>query len=195
MNDTIEALVENIQSGTRGDMERLWTQLQAEVWRQARKWAAVFRTRRPCVTAEDLYQCGYLALDRAVREYAPEGVMPFHSWFLILLRLEFARAAGHRAARVLGLLEADESPGPWSASVEQALEELPEEAYHVLRLRYGLGLSRAEIGPLLEVSEAEVNALEERGLQILREGTQGARLWEMYRERLGFGQTTEQPHT
>lgn len=185
MNDTIEALVENIQSGTRGDMERLWTQLQAEVWRQARRWAAVFRKRRPSVTSEDLYQCGYLALDRAVGEYAPECGMPFCSWFLILLRLEFARAAGHRSTRVPGLLEADEGPGPWSASVEQALGELPEKTYHVLHLRYGLGLSRAETGQLLEVSEAEVNTLEERGLQTLREGTQGARLREIYRERLG----------
>ena len=185
MNDTIEALVENIQHGTRRDMERLWAQLQAEVWRQARRWAAAFRKRRPSVTAEDLYQCGYLALDRAVREYTPECGIPFRSWFLILLRLEFARAAGHRSARVLGLLEADESSSLWSALVEQALEKLPEKTYHVLHLRYGLGLSRAETGRLLEVSEAEVSALEKRGLQTLREGTQGARLREVYRARLG----------
>lgn len=169
MNDTIEVLVERIRGGTQEDMKFLWDALHGQVWQQARHWARIFRKHRPDVTAEDLYQSGYLALDRAVRDYAPDGGIPFCSWFFINLRLEFAQTAGYRSARILEALEAEKAPGPWSFPVEQALKRLPADVFALLYLRYGLGISSEEAGHLLEAPAETVAARETAGLNMLRE--------------------------
>lgn len=165
MNDTIEALVDSIQGGAQEDMAALWTVLQAEVRRQAQHWAKILRKRRPDVTAEDLYQCGYLALDQAVREYHASMGIPFYLWFLRLLRLEFARAAGHRAVRALSAEDASSSCG---TALADALRALPTPLFRVLYLRYLLGFSQKEAGLLLEVSPETVAARENAGLRTLR---------------------------
>lgn len=195
MNDTIEALVGKIQGGAREDMDRLWDTLHSTVWKQAHCWAAAFREHRPDITAEDLYQCGYLALDRAVQKYTPDCGAPFLTWFLINLRLEFAQTAGHRSAQVLGALEAAKAPRPWSVLMERALRSLPDAMFEVLYLRYGLGLSPKEAGLLLEMRTAKIKVLEQRGLLLLREGTQGAQLQRRYRELLDAGHRKYRIHT
>lgn len=166
MNDSMEALVARIQSGAQDDMAALWACLAGEVQRQSQRRAKILRKRRPSVTAEDLYQCGYLALDRAVREYAAGMGIPFYPWFLMLLRLEFARAAGHRAVRVLEVEDVSENCG---SAVGDALRALPADLFRVLYLRYLFGLSPKEAGWLLEISPETVAARESAGLQMLRE--------------------------
>lgn len=184
----MEQTVLGIQAGNRAAMEALWTQLQPEVRRQALRWARVLGKRRPHVTAEDLYQCGYLAMDRAVREYAPGKKRPFDGWFLLCLRLEFAREAGHRAVRVLDAAEGENRDTALDSAVSDALGALPEPLQNMLKLRYWFGLTVQEAGILLGLSPQKAAEAERRALALLRTGRQKRRLEAIYFERLGAGQ-------
>ena len=176
-----------IQAGDRAAMEALWTQLQPEIWRQARRWAKVLGKKRPHVTAEDLYQCGYIALDRAVREYVPQAGRSFLSWFLLCLRLEFAREAGHRAVRVLDAAEAGLGDMSLAPTVEEALCALPEALRNTLKLRYLLGLSIQEAGMLLALTPEQAAEAEQQALALLRTGRQKQRLEAIYTDCLESG--------
>lgn len=167
----MEQTVLGIQAGNRAAMEVLWTQLQPEVRRQALRWARVLGKRRPHVTAEDLYQCGYLALDRAVREYAPGKKRPFDGWFLLCLRLEFAREAGHRAVRVLDAAEGENRYTALDSAVSDALGALPEPLQNMLKLRYWFGLTVQEAGILLGLSPQKAAEAERRGAGASADGT------------------------
>lgn len=174
MEYTNETLVRQIQGGASGQMEPLWINLQSMVRTQSRLWARRFHTRRPSVCAEDLYQCGYIALCRAVEDYFLDGTLPFDAWFLICLRLEFARAVGHRAIRVLDAMESEAPPLP--KPLADAFNTLPKVLRQTLYLRYLLGLSQHETGLLLEQSPAAVAQQEQTALQQLRDGPQGPAL-------------------
>lgn len=182
MEYTNEALVMQIQSGASEKMEPLWLRLQDEVRLQSRQWAQRFRSRRPGVSAEDLYQCGYIALCRAVESFFPGGALPFTPWFLICLRLEFARAAGHRAIRVLDAMETEEPPPPLPKPLDAALNTLPKDLRQTLQLRYLLGLSQQETGLLLELRPSAVALQEKTALHQLREGPYSPALRSLYED-------------
>ena len=195
MEHVMEHTVLCIQAGDRATMEALWTQLQPEIWRQARHWARVLGKKRPHVTAEDLYQCGYIALDRAVREYVPQAGRSFLPGFGLCLRLEFARAAGHRAVRVLDAAEAGHGDISLAPTIEEALCALPEALRNVLKLRYLLGLSIQEAGMLLALTPEQAAEAEQRALALLRTGQQKQHLEAIYAGHSSSGPKQTFPHT
>lgn len=180
MEHTNEALVAEIQGGASEKTELLWQRFQREVQQQAHLWARRFQARRPGLCAEDLYQCGYIALCHALESYFQSGQVSFASWFLTCLHLEFARAAGHRAVRILDALEQEDSGADLPAPLKHALDTLPEGMRQTLYLRYLFGLSRREAGLLMAIRPGAVAALEEDALRMLREGAQGAVLRQLF---------------
>ena len=92
-----ETLVKSIQSGERELLYTLWEQLEDLV-----KWYANRHRLPPSSGADfdDVVQCGYPALVRAVEGYdASQGEDTFNGYFLQVLRSEIARWTGHRSAK------------------------------------------------------------------------------------------------
>lgn len=90
---TNEELVTLIQHGESERLAELWAQVCRFVRQQAIRRVRQLEGRGG-VTAEDLYQSGYIALVGAVQTYRADGGKTFLSWLDFYLRREFARAAG-----------------------------------------------------------------------------------------------------
>lgn len=82
-----------IQSGDRDRIPELWQQVERFVAMRARTMAEKSNGRHG-VTAEDLYQCGYLALVSAVETFSLDAGCKFITWLDYHLRNEFARWGG-----------------------------------------------------------------------------------------------------
>jgi len=97
-----EELVSHIQSGSVEYMEPLWWQVERFVKSRAGAVAAVLSPRYG-VTFDDLYNCGFIAMTKAVETYRGGEGMGFISWLAYYLRTEFAAAAGYRTKKVITL--------------------------------------------------------------------------------------------
>lgn len=113
---TNEELVRLIRDGHTELMAQLWDQVRAFVYKQA---ISVIRKMPPgCgVAVEDLSQCGYIALDSAVRTY-DESKGSLLTWLDYYLKSEFNQAAGLRNSRRDPLLTAASLDAPLSADDE-----------------------------------------------------------------------------
>ena len=90
---TNEELAVLIQSGRRDLLPELWQQVERFVRWKADKLAGKLNGR--CgITAEDLYQCGYLALVSAVQSFCIEKEGSFLGWFDFYLKKEYAALGG-----------------------------------------------------------------------------------------------------
>lgn len=90
---SIEDLVIQIQCGDQSRLLELWERVERFAAQQARSMAAKMNGRYG-VTAEDLYQCGYIALCAAVETFSSASGKSFLGWFDFYLRKEFARWGG-----------------------------------------------------------------------------------------------------
>lgn len=97
-----EELVSHIQSGSVEYIEPLWWQVERFVRSRAGAVAAVLSPRYG-VTFDDLYNCGFIAMTKAVETYRAGEGMSFISWLAYYLRTEFAAAAGYRTKKVITL--------------------------------------------------------------------------------------------
>lgn len=97
-----EELVSHIQSGSVEYMEPLWWQVERFVKSRAGALAAVLSPRYG-VTFDDLYNCGFIAMTKAVETYRAGEGMSFISWLAYYLRNEFAAAAGYRTKKIITL--------------------------------------------------------------------------------------------
>lgn len=96
MQESNETLAMRIQAGKRDLLPLLWEQTQAFVRQQANRWARAWHQSRPDVTAEDLYQTGYIALCRAVETFQESKESSFINWLSFYLKREFVQEIGVR---------------------------------------------------------------------------------------------------
>lgn len=88
-----EELAVLIQRGQQGRLPELWQQVERFVRWKADKLAGKLNGR--CgITAEDLYQCGYLALVSAVQSFCIEKESSFIGWLDFYLKREYAALGG-----------------------------------------------------------------------------------------------------
>lgn len=95
---TNEELVELIQSGDNSKLPELWEQVRRFVWREAIRRVDL-SSGMGGVTAEDLYQSGYIALLSAVDSFDPAAGRSFVSWLSLALKTQFAAENGPDATR------------------------------------------------------------------------------------------------
>ena len=95
---TNEELVELIQTGEQNRIPELWEQVERFVSMQAGKRARQLEGFGG-VTAEDLYQSGFLALVEAADTFNLGAGHSFVSWLSVHLKTAFAEAAGYRSTR------------------------------------------------------------------------------------------------
>lgn len=88
-----EELAVLIRTDERDRLPELWQQVERFVAMRARSMAEKSNGRHG-VTAEDLYQCGYLALVSAVETFSLDAGCKFITWLDYHLRNEFARWGG-----------------------------------------------------------------------------------------------------
>lgn len=94
---TVDEIAAAVCGGDAGQLPPLWDSVERYVRLKADQ--AILVISPTCgVTAEDLYQTGYLALLRALKNYDPEKGA-FLSWLGYALRTEFAIAAGYHTTR------------------------------------------------------------------------------------------------
>ena len=86
-----EELVALIQAGERNRLPELWEQMRHITYMAASRQARILKGRGG-VTAEDLYQSGYIALVAAVNSYKPGAGCSFKSWLDIYFKRFFAEA-------------------------------------------------------------------------------------------------------
>lgn len=99
MQETNEALVQRIQAGETDLLPLLWSQVQAFVRYQAARWARAWKSSRPTLEFDDLFQCGYFALCEAVETFQAGEGSSFTSWMANYLLKEFACETGCRTAK------------------------------------------------------------------------------------------------
>ena len=95
---TDEELVVRIQAGELDRLPEMWKQVSNFVDMQAGKRARALYGFGG-VTAEDLYQSGYIALVNAIDSYKIGGGMPFIGWLALYLKRAFAEAGGFKYSR------------------------------------------------------------------------------------------------
>lgn len=95
---TNEELAARIQAGERDQLPALWEQVERFVAMQAYRVARAVGPRAG-VTAEDLYQAGYLALVEAVDGYDAERGASFIGYLSLCLKNAFAEAGGWRGSK------------------------------------------------------------------------------------------------
>lgn len=91
-----EALIMAIQQGHTELMAELWERMRRLVAVMARQYFILISASGPApggVTVEDLTQCGYCALDRAVKSYTP-GKAKFSTYLVYYIKAEFQTATG-----------------------------------------------------------------------------------------------------
>lgn len=92
-----EELVARIQDGEEGLYGELWANVERLVYWKARQ--AIHAIGSSCgVEVEDLLNCGYFALVKAVGTYSP-GAHSFAGWLMLYLKTEFAEASGYRTEK------------------------------------------------------------------------------------------------
>ncbi|MGN0745617.1 MAG: RNA polymerase sigma factor [Aristaeellaceae bacterium] len=96
---TNEELAAAIQAGEREALEQLWVQCYGFIRQQAIRWAHAWMGRAD-FDADDLTQCGYMALCKAVKAYQAERGN-FINLLAYCLKSEFAKAAGCRTSAQL----------------------------------------------------------------------------------------------
>lgn len=95
MSTDNETLVQMIQSGDREAVLPLWKGVERYVQKRANRVANVLNGR--CgVTEEDLVQCGFEAMMKAVNSYKPDRGAKFVTYLGFYLKTAFAEAAGYR---------------------------------------------------------------------------------------------------
>lgn len=99
MQETNEALVQRIQAGEADLLPLLWSQVQAFVRYLAARWARTWKSSRPTLEFDDLFQCGYIALCKAVETYQAEAGASFTGWMTNYLLTEFSIETGCRTAK------------------------------------------------------------------------------------------------
>jgi len=132
--------------------------------------------------AEDLTSQTFMAALEGIRSF--RGTGSFAAWLLGIAskkRLMHFRARGNRPEIPLDTVQAYPSLDPPTdkaatqrlqlESISRALRQLSSDRAEALILTYFSGLSNAEIGRVLNKSEAAVKMLISRGLQDLRERT------------------------
>lgn len=183
----------------------------AVLWEQVEKFAAMQAGKvarklngRGGVTADDLYQSGFLALVAAAETHDPEKGK-FITWYGWHLKKAFAEAIG-RARNPLDLSSPLDDPIPgtedlttadtlsdpaaeqafedaeekvWREKLhndlETAMQALPDRQADVLRRRYYLGQSLAEAGEGLGITKGVARTAETNGLRTLRRKLPGYR--------------------
>lgn len=94
-----EELVAIIQAGESSLLPFLWSQVQAFVRQQAARCLRAWRTSRPTLEFDDLYQCGYIALCEAVETYQAGKNGSFLGWLSFYLKTEFSSEIGCRTEK------------------------------------------------------------------------------------------------
>lgn len=90
---TNEELAAAVQAGNRDAINQLWVQCYGFIRQHAIRWARAW-IERSDFDADDLIQCGYIALIHAARGYQAERGSSFLGYLLYHLKTEFARCAG-----------------------------------------------------------------------------------------------------
>ena len=199
-NDELSAA---IRAGEHSLLPVLWEQVERFAAMQAGKYARKLNGRGG-VTADDLYQSGYLALVAAAETHDPDKGK-FITWYGYHLKNAFAEAIG-RARNPLDrsspldepipgtddLTAADTLSDPTAEQVfedaegsiwreklhndlETAMQALPERQADVLRRRYYLGQSLAQAGAGLGITKGVARTAETNGLRTLRRKLPGYR--------------------
>ena len=99
---TNEELAAAIQAGERDRLPELWDQVRRFAAARAKRVARSLDGHYG-VTAEDLYQCGYIALMLSVDAFNPDAGMSFIGWYALHLKSVFAEACGRRTSKLDGL--------------------------------------------------------------------------------------------
>lgn len=129
--------------------------------------------------AEDLTSATFERVVRAWERYDPT-LSAERTWIMSIARnvlTDHFRRQKHRASASLDerpeLLEREAADDPFARVVDadllrRVLPLVSEREREVLALRYGADLPAAEVGALLEMSEANVHQVASRGLRRLR---------------------------
>lgn len=170
-----EEIVKRVVAGDTGLFELLILRHDQKVYRLAR---AIVRNE---ADAEDIAQDTYLQAFRNLGQF--EGRAKFSTW-LLRIALHQALARHRENARFEDLDEIAQSPrisdsrgspeqtvarGEIRDVVRQAIDELPPTLRTVLMLREIEGMSTAEAGEVLEISEDNLNVRLHRAKAALRE--------------------------
>jgi len=91
---TNEELTVLAQGGDREALLKLWGQVRRLVLKQAGRWAG-----RGGAEVEDLLQCGFIAVLRAVDSYDASAGYAFTTHLFYLLKQEFTAACGQKTQR------------------------------------------------------------------------------------------------
>lgn len=190
-----EELAAAVQAGDREKLLPLWEQVERFIAQQAgRRFRALGGVGG--VTAEDLYQSGFLALMAAVDSFDLAAGMSFIGWLALALKTAFAEAAGYRrkdplnaaadldaGAEGITLANTIEDPGAargfeeaergiWLGQLHEALEgalqALPEGQADVLRRRFYQRQTLSEISATDGVSLERVRQRETKALRAMR---------------------------
>jgi len=92
---TNEELAAAVQAGNCDAINQLWVQCYGFIRQHALRWARAW-IERSDFDADDLTQCGYIALCEAARGYQAERGSSFLGYLLFHLKTEFAKCAGCR---------------------------------------------------------------------------------------------------
>lgn len=92
---TNEELAAAVQAGSRDAINQLWVQCYGFIRQHALRWARAWFERSD-FDADDLTQCGYIALCEAAKGYQAERGSNFLGYLLFYLKTEFAKCAGCR---------------------------------------------------------------------------------------------------
>lgn len=95
---TNEELAVEVKAGNRERLPELWEQVRWFVWREALRRVDLSGGMGG-VTAEDLYQSGYIALVAAADTYDPVAGRSFVGWLADYLKTAFAVAGGYRSRK------------------------------------------------------------------------------------------------
>ena len=183
------------------ELAALWAQVEKFAAMQAGKVARKLNGRGG-VTADDLYQSGFLALVAAAETHDPEKGK-FITWYGWHLKKAFADAIGRNPLDLSSPLDApipgtddlttadtlddptaeqafdDAEESIWREKLhddlEKAMQTLPERQADVLRRRYYLGQSLAEAGAGLGITKGVARTAETNGLRTLRRKLPGYR--------------------
>ena len=186
-----EELVQRIQAGERERIPALWAQVERLVHGMA------YRRLRGTngaggVTVEDLEQAGFLGLLRALDTFNPAAGCKFTTWLVYHVRAAFGAAQGRKADPVdraasldapldddadplvlgdtipdPGAAQAVERVGAWD-NLHRAVAGLPDGQRAVIRRRYWMNQTTAEIVAATGIPAKDVRKLEGAAMRALR---------------------------
>lgn len=93
-----EEIVMLVQAGDSSKLLELWKGVERFVWQQANRRYSLSNGLGG-ITAEDLYQSGYIALVSAVDSYDHAAGKAFVGWLSLALKTQFAEAGGYRSRK------------------------------------------------------------------------------------------------